>query len=385
MKKIAFIFCISVLYISSCASQVSLPTLETNNIKDIEVLEEIPVEASQNADENAQGESEEQATVPQRLSIGIYGMDHPMVEKYREFYLRADKQKWLYSVLEKASVYRPYIRKKIHEMNLPEFLEYLPLVESEYTVKAKSKSGALGLWQFMENSMKPYLNQDYFVDERLDPYKATDAALAKLAENYKIFDDWAIALAAYNCGAGAMRRVLQTASDKSFWYLAENNLLKDQSAQYVPKLIALSDIIMNNKYYGLELPEVDEEAFMSDYYDYVTTASSASFHVLSLVGGVNEKTLEALNPELYRKRTPNTKYRLRLPPGTKDDFTARVKENGGRVPPNSNIEFQTYVVQKGDTLWGISRRYGCSVEDLCYINGIKENQVLSIGQELIIQ
>jgi membrane-bound lytic murein transglycosylase D len=128
---------------------------------------------------------------------------------------------------------------------MPPALEYLPVVESEYKPLATSRSGARGLWQFMENSIKPFMEKNEWIDERLDPWKSTDAALSKLQDNYKMFGDWPIAIAAYNCGAGAMQRILKKAPEKTFWYIAEKGLLRDQSVQYVPKFLAISELSEN--------------------------------------------------------------------------------------------------------------------------------------------
>ena len=121
--------------------------------------------------------------------------------------------------------YRLYVRQQIQKRNLPEILEYLPVVESNYKTTAKSYSGAVGMWQFMSNSVYPFLVLNDFVDQRLDPWYSTDAGLSKLEDNYNYFGDWLIAIAAYNCGGGTMTKALRTAGIKDFWYLADNGYL----------------------------------------------------------------------------------------------------------------------------------------------------------------
>ncbi|MCR5612367.1 MAG: lytic transglycosylase domain-containing protein, partial [Treponema sp.] len=113
-------------------------------------------------------------------------------------------------ILEDSEHYRAYIRKRIKEMNLPPCLEYLPIIESGYKPTAKPANGtSMGIWQFMPNSVHPYMELSDYVDERRDPWLSTDGALKKLKENYKQFKDWPLALAAYNCGAGAVSRALK--------------------------------------------------------------------------------------------------------------------------------------------------------------------------------
>ena len=142
-------------------------------------------------------------------------MDHPEVERFRQRYLSPKWTKLLHDCLENAMEYRLFVRQAIAEKEMPEILEYLPVVESNYKTSAKSKSGAIGMWQFMANSVYPFLTLNDYVDQRLDPWASTDAALKKLTDNYNYFGDWLIAIAAYNCGVGAMNRVLKKSEKRT--------------------------------------------------------------------------------------------------------------------------------------------------------------------------
>ena len=133
------------------------------------------------------------------------------VEKFRKLYLSPKWSTLLKAYLESAMEYRLYVRKAIQDAQMPEMLEYLPVVESNYKTSAKSRSGAIGMWQFMANSVWPFLTLNDFVDERLDPWKSTDAALKKLTDNYNYFNDWLLAIGAYNCGVGAMSKAIKKA------------------------------------------------------------------------------------------------------------------------------------------------------------------------------
>ena len=307
--------------------------------------------------------------------LAISGADNPAVEKYRRKYMTGRAKDWLVQVLVSGNMYRPYIQMQLKARGMPECLEYLPIVESSFKPTAKSRSGALGLWQFMENSMHPYLKKTDFVDERLDPWKSTDAAVAKLQENYRQFGDWAIALAAYNCGAGAMSRLLKAHPDMDFWELAEKKLLKSESAEYVPKLLAFSDLIQNAEYYGIEIPENPD--FEDEPYIYIKIPGAISLLQLSLASEIELTDLTRFNTALTRGITPPG-YNLRVPAGSEElieNALERIK----------NHEFSNaHVVAKGDTLWGISRAYGISVADLCEANGIKENSILSIGKTIYV-
>ena len=308
----------------------------------------------------------------------------PEVEKFRRQYLNEKWLKHLYNVLESAMEYRLFVRKSVQDKNLPEILEYLPVVESNYKTSAKSKSGAIGMWQFMANSVYPFLVLDDFVDERLDPWKSTEAALKKLTENYDYFNDWLIAIAAYNCGVGAMNKILRKAEKKDFWYLVDKKLLPQQTADYVPKLIAIADLAINSEYYQINLPNHNEEYEMlinekNGNFDYIIVEKAYSLKQLASEMRMDYETLKKLNPSFVRGMTyPVKKSEIRLPLGMKksaEDAIARL------IP----IDFPfKYTVEKGDSLWSISRKYKVSIQSICDLNDIRENDILRIGKILYI-
>lgn len=306
------------------------------------------------------------------------------VEKFRRQYLNEKWLKHLYNVLESAMEYRLFVRKSVQDKNLPEILEYLPVVESNYKTSAKSKSGAIGMWQFMANSVYPFLVLDDFVDERLDPWKSTEAALKKLTENYNYFNDWLIAIAAYNCGVGAMNKILRKAEKKDFWYLVDKKLLPQQTADYVPKLIAIADLAINSEYYQINLPNHNEEYEMlinekNGNFDYIIVEKAYSLKQLASEMRMDYETLKKLNPSFVRGMTyPVKKSEIRLPLGMKksaEDAIAKL------IP----IDFPfKYTVEKGDSLWSISRKYKVSIQSICDLNDIRENDILRIGKILYI-
>lgn len=308
----------------------------------------------------------------------------PEVEKFRRQYLNEKWLKHLYNVLESAMEYRLFVRKSVQDKNLPEILEYLPVVESNYKTSAKSKSGAIGMWQFMANSVYPFLILDDFVDERLDPWKSTEAALKKLTENYNYFNDWLIAIAAYNCGVGAMNKILRKAEKKDFWYLVDKKLLPQQTADYVPKLIAIADLAINSEYYQIDLPNHNEEYEMlinekNGDFDYIMVEKAYSLKQLASEMRMDYETLKKLNPSFVRGMTyPVKKSEIRLPLGMKksaEDAIAKL------IP----IDFPfKYTVEKGDSLWSISRKYKVSIQSICDLNDIRENDILRIGKILYI-
>ena len=363
-------------------------TLKQELIEEAELNDDrknnVNLSENENISENEESSSQK---IIQKIPLSFVTEEmlaRPEVEKFRRQYLNEKWLKHLYNVLESAMEYRLFVRKSVQDKNLPEILEYLPVVESNYKTSAKSKSGAIGMWQFMANSVYPFLILDDFVDERLDPWKSTEAALKKLTENYNYFNDWLIAIAAYNCGVGAMNKILRKAEKKDFWYLVDKKLLPQQTADYVPKLIAIADLAINSEYYQIDLPNHNEEYEMlinekNGDFDYIIVEKAYSLKQLASEMRMDYETLKKLNPSFVRGMTyPVKKSEIRLPVGMKksaEDAIAKL------IP----IDFPfKYTVEKGDSLWSISRKYKVSIQSICDLNDIRENDILRIGKILYI-
>lgn len=267
---------------------------------------------------------------PKRRDIGMHGVFKEQTVSYRERYLSASYRAWLAQVLYDSIPYRPYIREQLKARKMPLYLQYLPVVESNYKPTAVSPSGATGLWQFMANSMSPYLKKSEYFDERRDPWKETDAALSKLAENYRTFKDWNLAIAAYNMGAGAVGRIVKAHPGKDFWQLAEQGLLSRQAAEYVPKLIAVADIVENAAYYGaLEIGVADKriEGVKPQKFSYLKVKGSIRLSTVAEAAGVPLETVRMLNIELLKDYTPpKSEYRIRLPEGAAKTAASSLKQ-----------------------------------------------------------
>lgn len=331
-----------------------------------------------------QEETELQEKKIEYKTLPFEGMDHPEVERFRQRYLSPKWTKLLHDCLENAMEYRLFVRQAIAEKEMPEILEYLPVVESNYKTSAKSKSGAIGMWQFMANSVYPFLTLNDYVDQRLDPWASTDAALKKLTDNYNYFGDWLIAIAAYNCGVGAMNRVLKKSEKKDFWYLVDKKLLPKQTAEYIPKLLAIADLAINAEYYQIDLPHHNEEFELLEnekngHFDYISVSKAYSLTALANNLRMDTKTIKHLNPSYTMGFThPSKESKIRLPLGMKSAAEEAIKQ----IEP---IDFPIkYKVVSGDSLWSISRRYKTTVDAICELNNIKENAILKIGKILYI-
>lgn len=358
---------------------------ENENLAKNEIKENSDEKNGENCDDSFDELNNQKITQKTPLSFVTEEMlERPEVEKFRRQYLNEKWLKHLHNVLESAMEYRLFVRKSVQDKNLPEILEYLPVVESNYKTNAKSKSGAIGMWQFMANSVYPFLVLDDFVDERLDPWKSTEAALKKLTENYNYFNDWLIAIAAYNCGVGAMNKILRKAEKKDFWYLVDKKLLPQQTADYVPKLIAIADLAINSEYYQINLPNHEEEYEIlinekNGIFDYIIVEKAYSLKQLAAEMRMDYDTMKKLNPSFVRGMTyPVKKSEIRLPLGMKKSAENAIAK---LIP----IDFPfKYTVEKGDSLWSISRKFKVSIQSICDLNDIRENDILRIGKILYI-
>jgi membrane-bound lytic murein transglycosylase D len=276
--------------------------------------------------------------------------------------------------------YRDQIIASLKEAGLPEELSWLPLIESGYKVKAFSKARALGLWQFIPSTGYKFgLKRDMYIDERMDPEKATEAAIAYLKELHNIFGDWTTVLAAYNCGEGRVLRVIRDQNINyldNFWDLYER--LPLETARYVPRFLATLHIIGNMEKYGFDKVEVDSPV------DYETVTVSRQMHLkdAAKVVGVDAAQLKDLNPELRYGVLPPDSYELNLPPGAGETLLANIDEIPTSTPPQR--AFVYHRVRHGEALSMIAERYGTSVRSICVANNIRHRNFIRAGQKLKI-
>ena len=185
--------------------------------------------------------------------------DHPLVEKFRRQYMCRDGYDYLSKIMKRSAPYRNFIIDLLEAENMPAELLFLPVIESGFFEAATSKSGAVGIWQFMKNSVGGYnMYIDDWVDERRDPWKASIAAVRKLKWNYNQFHDWPLALAAYNSGVGNIRAAIKKAGRADYWYLAERGYLKKETIYYVPKFLAVAEVLSRSSEFEIDWGNTEE-------------------------------------------------------------------------------------------------------------------------------
>lgn len=279
----------------------------------------------------------------------------------------------------RSGLYRPMIVSKLREAGMPEQLAWLPMVESWFKTRALSRARALGMWQFISSTGYRYgLSRSTWADERMDPEKSTDAALAYLSDLHGLFGDWQTAVAAYNCGEARVQRLLRRQSAgyfDQFWDLYEQ--LPRETRRYVPRLIATVLILGDPAKYGFDdLPEPLEPIEVKR----IETTRSIRLADLDRQLELPSGTLAELNPELRHKATPDSRYALRVPTQRAQVALAHLASLPEASPQTAQITMHR--VRRGETLSTIARRYGTSVRTLMNLNSLRNPNRISPGQQL---
>ena len=295
--------------------------------------------------------------------------------KYFQTKGRTQFQIWLDRIPE----YGQLINGILKENGLPEELLYLAMIESGLNPKAFSRANASGMWQFIYSTGKIYgLKRDWYVDERRDPKKSTEAACKYLIDLYEEFDHWYLALAAYNSGSGRVQRAMRLHQTSDFWQL---HSLPRETRNYIPYYLSAAIISKNPREYGFETYSEKRKAPFE--FETVELEKSADLSVLARSAGTSLKTLQYYNPELRQSATPKDgSYNLRLPIGTNDQFTANFNSlpEGQRFAP----QYVLHKVRRGESLWTISKKYKVSIHDLASVNKIRNRSKIRVGQKLTI-
>lgn len=313
------------------------------------------------------------------------------VRRFIDFYT-IERRDYTRKMLYRHKAYFPMFEEKLQKNGLPVALKYLTIVESGINPTVKSPAGALGLWQFMPYTGKVYdLNYDYYIDERMNPEKATDAACAYLGQLYNMFHDWELALAAYNCGPGNVRKAIRRSGyKKTFWEIYR--YLPRETRGYVPQFMAMI-YIMNY---------ADEHNLYTESYQNLpesTTVITSQYINLKLLAkelDICYEELTLLNPEIKRgtisERHEN--YELNIPAYRANFFKENrvaildsVGKKGRETISNGNEASKVrivYVVKRGDVLGKIAERYHVRLSDLRTWNRINSRNTIRVGQKLEI-
>jgi membrane-bound lytic murein transglycosylase D len=283
--------------------------------------------------------------------------------------------------MKRGGRYLPMIQNVFRAEGLPLDLAYVPLVESAFKPNALSRAKAKGVWQFMAGTaVENGLRRDWYIDERSDPQKATQAAAKYLQTLVKMFDgDWHLALASYNGGPARLQRAIKRAGGiDDFWKLsAKARLLPRETREYVPMILAAIVIARNPAQYGF-----DFEPETATPYETVMLSKPVDLRRIAEWAETTIDEIQSLNPELRRWTTPvrDAQYELKVPAGASDRVSARLAEAG-------DVElasFNWYTVKRGDTLASVAKKLKVGKNDLAEANYLSAKARVSIGQKLMV-
>lgn len=302
-------------------------------------------------------------------------LEQPLFLRYFDHYTSPSGIAYMNAVMERANLYLPYIKEEIRKRKLPPELAYLPVIESNFIITARSKSGAVGLWQFMLNSISPFnIKVNDVVDERRDFQKSTKGALQKLEDNYKTLGNWELALAAYNCGLGAMSRTIKKTKIRDYWELSRRKVIRQETIDYVPKFLAVAYILSNPGRFGIDgLQETHK-------WTSIPLKKQVSLDTLAAESGADRDLLLRLNAELLHGITPaDRNYRLKIPVSHIEQIKAVLEKENLAL-----ARYHYHTVRHGDTLWSMAKHYGVSVDMIEQHNPGISGRYLKIGETVII-
>jgi membrane-bound lytic murein transglycosylase D len=306
------------------------------------------------------------------------------VLEYLEFF-QLDARDRFEIWLSRLGRYEGMIRERLRARGLPEDLVYLTLIESGLSNTAVSRARAVGMWQFMSATGKGYgLQIDPWVDERRDPFKATDAAVNHLQDLVQRLGSVYLAAAAYNAGAGRIEREIRrlpgepdSVDDQTFFEIADRHNLRRETRDYVPKLIAAALIAKQPTRYGF----TDVQRLPPLVFDEVSVPDATGLDVLARLADTSVASILELNPQFVRGITPPGRdVIVRVPRGT----GARVAVRYTELPINERVTFVDHYVTAGQTLSGVAQRYNVTVTMLQAANPHLRAHALRVGQRVIV-
>ena len=301
--------------------------------------------------------------------------DRREIARQRDWFVRHPD--YMVRVFQRSSRYLYHILDELERRQMPMDLALLPIVESAYDPFAYSHGRAAGMWQMIPGTARRFgVRQNWWYDGRRDVLDSTRAALDYLEYLYAEFDDWQLAVAAYNSGEGnvhrAIRRNRNAGKPTDFWHLR----LPRETVNYVPKLLALVDIVSRPQKYGLELPQIEDRP----YFQVVELDGQMDLALIAELADMDMDELYALNPGFNRWATdPDGPHRAVVPIDRAEQLTAAVSD----LPGDARMRWVRYRIRSGDSLIAIAARHDTTPDVLKEVNGLR-GHVIRAGDHLMI-
>lgn len=285
--------------------------------------------------------------------------------------------------LTRSTRYLPMMKEVLRKEGLPEDLVYVAMIESGFTLHARSVASAVGPWQFMSATGRRYsLRIDRWIDERRDPVKATMAAAMYLKDLSTMFNgDWYLATAGYNAGENKIFRAIDKYDTSDFWELSKGSYLKRETKDYVPKLLAAAIVAKDPARYGFSevvaIPQVE--------YDTVALPGRTDLELVARLTGTTYQSIRELNPALLHWSTPPNYpgFELRVPRGTKARFEAEYAKIAEQERYSEKPLYTRYSASRKDSQQSVARRFNISVNELAALNGLDRKERVA-GKTLMV-
>ena len=315
------------------------------------------------------------------IDVASYAQ-HDRVQYWMSYF--TGRSRWHFErYIERAGRYDSMIRTRLGAAGMPRDMIYLAMIESGFAQSVRSRAGAVGLWQFMPETGRRYgLAVNNWLDERRDPFLATDAAIRFLLELNHRFGSWYLAAAAYNSGPGRIQRGLARGDygalngNDAFFAMADGSFLRRETRDYVPKLIAAALLAKEPARYGF----TGLELWSPLVYDSIETTYAVGLDVLARLAGSSRDVMEELNPQFFRGVTPpDRRYWVKVPAGTAETVSARLAD----LPASERVTVVVHIVSRGETLSGLARHYGVRINDIRSANRLSSTR-LARGQRLVV-
>lgn len=301
--------------------------------------------------------------------------DSPLVIKHVRWY--ADRPDYVDRMMSRSSRYLFYIVEEVERRNMPMELALLPFIESAFNPEAFSRAKASGMWQFMPATGKDFkLTQNVFRDERRDVIQSTDAALDYLQRLYKMFGDWELALAAYNWGEGNVSKAIKRNQAKKLPTDYASLKMPDETRNYVPKLLAVKNIVANPKSYGLTLPKLENHP----YFVIVTTQKDIDVDLAAQFARMTVEEFRAMNPSFNKPVILGaSEPQILLPFGRAESFQENLLQYKGRLSSWTAIR-----VSSRETVDQLAARLDVDANQIRQINNIPKGMRIKAGSTVLI-
>ncbi|HUW25365.1 MAG TPA: transglycosylase SLT domain-containing protein [Gallionella sp.] len=310
-----------------------------------------------------------------RSGFAMHDLNSPLVARHEQWYARHPD--YVARMTERARRYLYHISVEVERRGMPSEIALLPMIESAFNPGAYSTASASGIWQFIPATGKKFgMEQNWWYDGRRDVISATNGALDYLQKLHNMFGEWDLALAAYNWGEGAVQRAQARNRKQGLPVNYASLKMPKETRNYVPKLLAVKNVIANPAGFGLVLQDIPDQP----YFAAVSTAQHIDVKLAAQLADISMEEFEALNPAHNRPvMLQDSSDLILLPVGAVETFLANIESYDKPL-----VSWQSYQPKKGERLDRLAPRFGLSVEKLKSVNGLSRRAKVSTGQMLLV-